>query len=67
MPTSGVHRMWPGGAGCCWEPGPCWPVRRGTRGGWRRLDESRVSFTVTGGDLADVLQELSAVEIDEAA
>ncbi|MFB7495869.1 recombinase family protein [Streptomyces sp. NPDC056161] len=42
-------------------------VKRGTRGGWRRLDESRVKFTVEEGDLADALDELSAIKWEEAA
>ncbi|MFJ3970775.1 recombinase family protein [Streptomyces parvus] len=35
-------------------------VKRGTRGGWRRLDESRVVFTVRESDHADAADYLNA-------
>ncbi|MGW0145181.1 recombinase family protein [Streptomyces sp. NPDC003333] len=39
-------------------------VKRGTRGGWRSLDESRVSFDVTAEFFADAGAELGAVADD---
>ncbi|MFF3497735.1 hypothetical protein [Streptomyces sp. NPDC003247] len=41
-------------------------VKRGTRGGWRKLDESRVSFDVTAEFFADAAAELEALA-DELA
>ncbi|MET9309233.1 recombinase family protein [Streptomyces sp. GESEQ-13] len=36
-------------------------VNRGTRGGWRRLDESRVHFEIRGEFFADAAAELAAI------
>jgi DNA invertase Pin-like site-specific DNA recombinase/BMFP domain-containing protein YqiC len=41
-------------------------VKRGTRGGWRKLDESRVSFAVTAEFFDDAAAELEALA-DELA
>ncbi|MER6343763.1 recombinase family protein [Streptomyces sp. NPDC001595] len=41
-------------------------VKRGTRGGWRRLDESRVSFEVTAEFFGDAALELAALADDLA-
>ncbi|MFB7477211.1 recombinase family protein [Kitasatospora sp. NPDC056184] len=40
-------------------------VRRGTRGGWRRLDTSRVDFTMNG-ELDQAAEELSAWDLGAA-
>ncbi|WP_406298553.1 recombinase family protein [Embleya sp. NBC_00888] len=45
------------------EAGARLTVKRGTRGGWRKLDESRVEFTVRG-DLDPAIEELMAVVED---
>jgi DNA invertase Pin-like site-specific DNA recombinase len=42
-------------------------VKRGTRGGWRTLDESRVSFDVTAEFFADAAVEPSALADDLAS
>ncbi|MFB6556186.1 recombinase family protein [Streptomyces sp. NPDC056405] len=42
-------------------------VKRGTRGGWRRLDESRVRFTVRANFYSDAALELAAIGEVEAA
>ncbi|MFD8480346.1 hypothetical protein [Kitasatospora sp. NPDC059673] len=38
-------------------------VRRGTRGGWRKLDTRRVDFTMNG-ELDPAAEELLAVALD---
>ncbi|MGW3629555.1 recombinase family protein [Streptomyces sp. NPDC005122] len=38
-------------------------VRRGTRGGWRKLDESRVSFDVREPFFADAAAEMTALAV----
>jgi hypothetical protein len=43
------------------EAGTVLTVKRGTRGGWRRLDESRVSFEVRDPFFADAGAELTAL------
>lgn len=43
------------------EAGAILSVRRGTRGGWRKLDESRVSFDVRDPFFVDAASELSAM------
>ncbi|QDO26093.1 recombinase family protein [Streptomyces sp. S1A1-8] len=47
------------------EAGAFLTVRRGTRGGWRRLDESRVSFALREPFFADAAAELSALAAEE--
>ncbi|MDT0267993.1 recombinase family protein [Streptomyces sp. DSM 44915] len=41
-------------------------VSPGRAAGWKSVDESRLRFTLTGGDLDDVLEELRAVTLDNA-
>ncbi|RKN09657.1 recombinase family protein [Streptomyces radicis] len=41
-------------------------VRPGRAAGWKSVDESRLRFTLTGGDLDGVLEELRAVALDNA-
>lgn len=43
------------------EAGAILTVKRGTRGGWRKLDESRVSFDVRDPFFADAASELTAM------